>query len=175
MKTEIDTTIAGIKSCLCSGPHEQTCLRRALPFPGGAPRRPGPGRKFSQAASPSTSLPRMVQTKWAEGFPLLKRWDFPLDVEAAATILALVEDHLCRPSNEDLRKAHAALKEGLAHHSEQQAAFWQSFLQHDWEPWEEWVQTGGHRPCIPSLSGSKLPASVPGASCRRPYPALPPP
>lgn len=89
---------------------------------------------------PVSLTQELVDTNWREGLPLLQRWDFPLDPDAAAAILTDVEDHL-PTSNQTLRDAHRALKQGLAAHPEQPAAFWQSFLHHDWEPWEEWVPT----------------------------------
>jgi FdhE protein len=84
----------------------------------------------------------LVETKWAEGFPLLRRWGFPLDSEAAETVLAQVKDHIPE-SNQEFRKVHAALNQAFECHPAQKAAVWQSFLQHDWEPWEEWVKTEG--------------------------------
>jgi len=84
----------------------------------------------------------LVKTKWAEGFPLLRRWDFPLDSEAAETVLAQVKDHIPE-SNQEFPKAHAALIQAFECHPAQKAVVWQSFLQHDWEPWEEWVKTEG--------------------------------
>jgi len=84
----------------------------------------------------------LVQDKWAEEHPLLRRWDFPLDSRAAKAILNYVEEHL-PGSNQELLKAYAALKQALDTHAAQEAAVWRSFLQHDWEPWEEWVKTEG--------------------------------
>jgi FdhE protein len=84
----------------------------------------------------------LVQTKWAEGFPLLRRWEFPLDVEAAETILNQVRDHIPE-SNHAFGNAHTALRQALDRHSEQETEVWRSFLEHDWEPWEEWVHTEG--------------------------------
>jgi FdhE protein len=86
--------------------------------------------------------PELVQTKWAEGFSLLRRWDFPVDPEAAEMVLAHVKGHIPE-SNRQLQNAHSALTRALAGHPEQKPAVWKSFLQHEWEPWEEWVETEG--------------------------------
>ncbi len=84
----------------------------------------------------------LVQTKWAEGFPLLRRWEFPVDVEAAETILTQVRGHIPE-ANYAFRDAHAALRQALDRPADQKTAIWQSFLEHDWDPWEEWVMTEG--------------------------------
>jgi len=84
----------------------------------------------------------LVQTKRAEGFPLLRRREFPLDVEAAEAILTQVRDHIPE-SNREFRKAHTALRQALDSHLDQKTAVWRSFLEHDWEPWEEWVSIEG--------------------------------
>jgi FdhE protein len=90
---------------------------------------------------PETSA-QVVKTKWSEGFPLLKRWEFPIDCYAAEKILARMEEYI--PSgNQILRDAHAALTAALNSNSEHKKAIWASFMQHDWEPWEEWVNTSG--------------------------------
>jgi FdhE protein len=84
----------------------------------------------------------LVQSKWAEGVPLLRRWEFPIDALAAETILTQVRDHIPAP-NLEFRQAHAALRQALDRHYDQKAEVWQSFLDHEWEPWEEWVNTEG--------------------------------
>jgi FdhE protein len=98
--------------------------------------------KSSLILVPPKLSPDLVKTKWAEGFPLLRRWDFPLDPEAAETVLAHLKDHIPR-SNEEFRKAYAALNQAFENHPAHKAEVWQSFMQHDWEPWEEWVKTEG--------------------------------
>jgi FdhE protein len=86
--------------------------------------------------------PELVQTKWAEGFSLLRRWDFPVDSEAAEAVLTHVKEHIPE-SNGQLQNAHSALTLALGGHPEQSGTVWQSFLHHEWEPWEEWVETEG--------------------------------
>jgi FdhE protein len=83
----------------------------------------------------------LIETKWKEGFPLLRRWDFPVDIQCAEEIrLGLGK---CIPeSNRQLRGAFDALSGGLEIHREHEEEIWRSFLQHEWEPWEEWVETG---------------------------------
>jgi FdhE protein len=52
--------------------------------------------------------------------------------------------------NEPLRTAHAALTAALASHPGEHREFWASFLQHELEPWEAWidVEEGGTAPLI---------------------------
>ena len=54
----------------------------------------------------------LVETKWAEGFPLLRRWEFPLDVEAAETILNQVRDHIPE-SNHAISERACSFKTGF--------------------------------------------------------------
>jgi len=85
---------------------------------------------------------QLVQTKWSEGFPLLKRWEFPIDIQSAERILIQMEQRI--PShNHSLREAHSALKDALSKQPEHKHDIWRSFMQHEWEPWEEWVETAG--------------------------------
>lgn len=141
MKTEIDATIAKIKNAFALASTNKPAYSEIYPFLEALLVGQTRARSALKLLSVNFSE-EVVHTKWAEGVPLLKRWDFPLDTPVAATLLAMVEEHL-PASNEALRTAHAALKEGLARHPEQQTEFWQSFLHHDWEPWEEWVPMEG--------------------------------
>lgn len=141
MKTAIETAITKIKDAFALARTNKPAYGELYPFLEAL--LVGQTRVGSELKLASVDLSEeLVRAKWEEGVPLLQRWDFPLDTEAAARILALVEDHL-PASNEPLRNAHRALKEGLARHSGQQTEFWQSFLHHDWEPWEEWVPMEG--------------------------------
>lgn len=79
-----------------------------------------------------------VETQWAEGFPLIRRWDFPLDIEVAENILISIKEHIPM-ENKPLQTAHATLTEGLAANADQKEAIWQSFLQQEWEPWGKWI------------------------------------
>jgi FdhE protein len=81
-----------------------------------------------------------VQTRWEAGFPLLQRWEFPVDIEVAEGILRPIFDVLPE-GNEPLRAAHAALTAALAKHSGEHREIWESFLQHELEPWETWIET----------------------------------
>jgi FdhE protein len=80
---------------------------------------------------------QMVQTKWEEGFPLLHRWEFPLDIEVAEDILVQTQKHI-PAENKSLQTAHTLLVEALAKNSHQKETLWESFLQQEWEPWDEW-------------------------------------
>lgn len=81
-----------------------------------------------------------VQLKWNEGFPLLKRWEFPVDVSAAEKILTSMEESI-PAGNQQLLDAHLAVRQALSRDSQQKQAIWESFLQHELEPWEEWLDT----------------------------------
>lgn len=141
MKTEADAAIAKIKDTFALARTQKPAYGELLPFLEALYVIQSQARN-SLKLLPAGLSSELVQSKWAEGSPLLMRWDFSLDVEVATAILTRVEDHLPQ-SNEKLRNAHTALKQALISHPEQHAALWQSFLQHDWEPWEEWVKTEG--------------------------------
>ncbi|MFZ2446250.1 MAG: formate dehydrogenase accessory protein FdhE [Syntrophobacteraceae bacterium] len=87
----------------------------------------------------------LAATKWENGFPLLNRWDFPIDVRAAEHIL----DEIGRAvpvDNLQLAKAFLVLRSSVPEEFAEKARFWNSFLHHELEPWEEWVggaDTGG--------------------------------
>jgi FdhE protein len=82
----------------------------------------------------------LARTKWEEGFPLLLRWDFPVDMDVAENILTTVPRHV--PAESDLLpRAGKALRSALTTNPEHRSDIWRSFLQHEMEPWEEWVDT----------------------------------
>lgn len=83
-----------------------------------------------------------AESKWKEGAPLLKRWDFPLDISAAEAILDGVKPFL-PAANLPLVSASEALTRALRMHPAQKRAIWESFLQHEFDPWEEWVDADG--------------------------------
>ncbi|HBZ54446.1 MAG TPA: hypothetical protein DEO88_03495, partial [Syntrophobacteraceae bacterium] len=82
----------------------------------------------------------VVQTRWGSGFPLLRRWEFPVDIDLAGSILGRLLDHL-PAGNEPLRAGHAALAAALAGYPQERREIWGSFLQHELEPWETWVDS----------------------------------
>ena len=82
-----------------------------------------------------------AENKWKEGIPLLKRWDFPLDIQSAEAVLDGVKLHI-PTANVPLSGAQGALNRALEIHPAQKEAIWDSFLQHEFEPWEEWVDAG---------------------------------
>ncbi len=114
--------------------------------------------------SPELS-PDLVKSKWAEGAPLLRRWEFPLDLKAAALALAQIKD-IIPEANDAFRKAHAALTGAFDRHPEQEQAIWRSFMEHEWEPWEEWINTEELDVASLLFLGSELPSPVPGVGCR---------
>lgn len=81
---------------------------------------------------------QLVETKWREGFPLLRRWDFPIDTGSAESILTSIGKHV-PPENIQMRGAHKALTKFLRDYPDRSEEFWQAFLQHEWEPWDEWL------------------------------------
>ena len=88
--------------------------------------------------NPVVLLPSEVERKWNAGTPLLKRWDFPLDIHSAEVILNDVTP-LLPAANGPLSGASAALIRALETHPSQKRSIWESFLHHEFEPWEEWV------------------------------------
>jgi FdhE protein len=80
----------------------------------------------------------LAATKWENGFPLLNRWDFPIDTAAAERALEgsgkaiPVENHL-------LAEAFRALKQSIPNEPAEKDRYWNSFLHHEMEPWEEWI------------------------------------
>jgi FdhE protein len=54
-----------------------------------------------------------------------------------------------------------ALHEALARGTHQKEALWESFMQHEWEPWDEWVDTtGADAPSILFLARSCIRPSI---------------
>ena len=141
MKTETDEVITKIKGALAKAKAEKPAYGELYPLLEALFTIQTRAKNSLNLLAVELSL-ELVQAKWTAGFPLLRRWEFPLDSRAAGAILSHIEEHL-PDSNQELRKAHAALKQALDDHPDQRAAVWQSFLQHDWEPWEEWVKTEG--------------------------------
>ncbi len=102
-----------------------------------------------------------VQTRWDAGFPLLQRWEFPLDIDVADGIFRLLLD--CLPlGNEPLRLGHAALSAALTRHPEEHREIWTSFLQHELEPWEAWIEAAecGAAPLV--FWGQSMSAAIAG-------------
>jgi FdhE protein len=139
LKTQTDEIIVTI---------EQQCARAKIEKPAYGELYPFLERLLVTQAQVKSLLevphfeisPDLVERKWAEGSPLLRRWEFPLDLKAAAMVLAQMKDFIPE-SNDPFRKAHQALIRVFRLHSEQEEAIWRSFLEHEWEPWEEWVDT----------------------------------
>lgn len=82
-----------------------------------------------------------ANTRWENGFPLLNRWDFPVDPEAAGQMLEKIGASL-PPGNRQLEDARRILSDSLSAHHQQREEFWKSFLHHEMEPWEEWLRIG---------------------------------
>lgn len=83
-----------------------------------------------------------ARARWEGSFPLLRRWEFPLDTEAAESLLEMIAGSLPE-DNVQLKGAHVSLSRALANHPEERTAIWRSFLQHEMEPWEEWLDVAG--------------------------------
>jgi len=91
---------------------------------------------------PCEPAPGLVQTQWEEGFPLLKRWDFPVDVRSADEVRRELGKFIPQ-DNLNMRTAFEALSDGLDKKKEGAEDFWRSFLLHEGEPWGEWVNMNG--------------------------------
>ncbi len=98
--------------------------------------------KADLSAEPIVIKPELVKTKWGEGFPLIHRWDFPIDMEATGKLFQQLRDHVPQ-ENKPLADAYRALERALEESPEAQEEIWESFLQHEWEPWDQWVATTG--------------------------------
>jgi len=86
--------------------------------------------------------PARLRTQREAGFPMIRRWEFPLDLDGAEVVLRGVEPHI--PADNDVLKgAHRLLSEAVDQNRSQREELWRSFLHHDWEPWEEWLGTEG--------------------------------
>lgn len=141
MKTETDVMIAKIKEAFALAGAQKPAYAELYPFLE-ALYVLQCRTKGSLKLDPVALSRERVQARWEDGSPLLRRWDFPIDVEAADAMLGGLED-LLPAANEKLHTAHAALEKALVGHSKQHEELWQGFLQHDWEPWEAWVSTEG--------------------------------
>jgi FdhE protein len=139
LKTQVDEAIATIKHQCRLAKTEKPAYGELYPFLEGLFVIQAQVKDSLNLNSPDLS-PDLVKRKWAEGTPLLRRSEFPLDPQAAARVLAQVKEHI-PTTNHPLRKAHAALSEVCDRHPEQEQAIWRSFLEHDWETWEEWIDT----------------------------------
>jgi FdhE protein len=78
--------------------------------------------------------------RWRDGLPLLNRWDFPIDIKAAETVFLEIAKTIPREDNV-LAKACSVLSSALSGSPEDRERFWHSFLHHELEPWEEWIDT----------------------------------
>ena len=90
---------------------------------------------------PVAATPEAVEAKWRKGDPLIKRWDFPIDAAAAESLLRAMEGHV-PADNQALKTGLRALLHALDTHPHEKATLWRSFLQHEMEPWEQWVDAG---------------------------------
>jgi len=137
LKTQADDVIATIKQQGARAKSEKPAYGELYPFLEGLFVIQAQVKDSLNLDSPDL-LPDLVNMKWAEGSPLLRRWEFPLDLKAAAMVLARVKD-VIPESNHPFLNAYAALSKALDRHPEQDEAIWRSFLEHELEPWEEWM------------------------------------
>lgn len=106
--------------------------------------------------------------KWGNGFPLFNRWDFHIDAEAAARVLNAAGNAI-PAENLPLVTAWEALVRAIPESPSERDKFWRSFLQHEMEPWQEWIDTGEGSPDLASvlfLARSAIKPSVESASAR---------
>lgn len=96
--------------------------------------------------SMNLTLPDIDPVRWRiqreAGFPMIRRWEFPLDLDGAEYILQGMAEHLPE-ENTLLKAAHGELSTAVSQRHDQREEFWRSFLHHEGEPWEEWVHTEG--------------------------------
>ena len=95
----------------------------------------------AKIALPVPEIPQgLRKAGWESGTPLLNRWDFPIDVDAAEGVLLGLGDNL---PQEDLQfaTAHSALVRALSSAAGEKQRLWNGFLHHEMEPWEEWIDT----------------------------------
>ncbi|MEW6719931.1 MAG: formate dehydrogenase accessory protein FdhE [Thermodesulfobacteriota bacterium] len=86
--------------------------------------------------------PGRIHAFWVEGAPLLKRWEFPVDLRSAEEVRRELGG--CIPGdNAEMASAFAALSSGLEKGREKEGVIWRSFLRHDGEPWGRWIDTKG--------------------------------
>jgi FdhE protein len=81
----------------------------------------------------------LAKTKWEDGFPLLNRWDFPVEPKTSEQILRKAGEAIPE-SNNKLADAYKVLDESLALCSGPPEQFWGAFMHHEMEPWEEWIK-----------------------------------
>ena len=141
MKTDIEETINRIKSCFALARTTKPAYEEFYPFLEALFLIQAKFKNSLKLVPLEISSDR-VEIKLHAGFPLLHRWDFPIDLQAADSVLSLVKDHIPE-SNEDLSKAWTALFQASECHTAHKAELWRSFMQHELEPWEEWVVTEG--------------------------------
>lgn len=98
--------------------------------------------KQGLALDPPPFTAELVELRWENGFPLLRRSELPLDAGAAEDALRRITT--CFPKeNKPLSEAGEALTESLTQHAGYESDFWNSFLQEDLGAWEEWVAAEG--------------------------------
>jgi len=82
------------------------------------------------------------QKKWENGIPLLNRWNFRIDAPAAGRVLDVARKAIPE-QNHQLIGACDALKRAIPENISERDKFWSSFLHHEMEPWEEWIDPDG--------------------------------
>ncbi len=81
----------------------------------------------------------IVNTRWENGFPLLNRWDFPIDAAAAERLLEKT-GRAIPAENLQLADAFRTISLSIPGEPKEKERFWNSFLHHEMEPWEEWLK-----------------------------------
>ena len=80
----------------------------------------------------------------------MNRWDFPIDVRAAESVLTNMSKAV-PADNKPLAEACGVLIRSLATHREHAEEFWGSFLHHEMEPWEEWLSVDSDKIDLSSI------------------------
>jgi FdhE protein len=80
-----------------------------------------------------------AKARWESGFPLLRRWDFPVDTAAAERLLEKISGAI-PADNRQLAEARRIIVRSVPEAPGEKKRFWNSFLHHEMEPWEEWLK-----------------------------------
>lgn len=109
------------------------------------------------------ALPPITKTnaaaRWENGFPLLNRWDFPIDRDAAERLVQKSASDIPE-ENKQLRDALGVLARSLAANADRADDFWRSFLHHEMEPWEEWIEENQDMGSVLFLARNALRPSI---------------
>jgi FdhE protein len=82
--------------------------------------------------------PVTVRAGRQAGFPMVQRWELPVDLDAAETVLEGVERHI-PADNALLKAAHRELTRAARAGGDERAEVWSGFLRDEGESWTQWA------------------------------------